>query len=215
MAQPSTPDSPPTGRRKAQLEATRAALLEVAVETLIEKGAAGVTTLGVQQRAGVSRGALLHHFPTRAALLSATVERLVAQNEAALWAVKAETPDDGDALTFAIRVLGRAAASPSYLAELELWALSRTDPDLRETLRGAERAALEDRTRVLAALFGPIADRPGGALVIELSIELARGMALSGLLRSDPARHQAQLDRWAEAAKLIMQGRQASQGGAT
>ena len=47
---------------------TRRALLDAAVESLIQVGFARTTTLEVQRRADVSRGALLHHFPSKAEL---------------------------------------------------------------------------------------------------------------------------------------------------
>ena len=63
--------------------ATRQKLLDAAVECLIELGVAGTTTLAVQRRVGASRGALLHHFPTHAELLAASVAELVRRNEQA------------------------------------------------------------------------------------------------------------------------------------
>jgi len=57
-------------------EETRRALLDAAVESLIEVGFARTTTLEVQRRADVSRGALLHHFPSKAELLVAAVDHL-------------------------------------------------------------------------------------------------------------------------------------------
>src|SRR5258705_13539848 len=57
-------------------EETRRALLDAAVESLIEVGFARTTTLEVQRRAEVSRGALLHHFPSKAELLVAAVAHL-------------------------------------------------------------------------------------------------------------------------------------------
>ncbi|MHB1802402.1 MAG: TetR/AcrR family transcriptional regulator, partial [Actinomycetes bacterium] len=52
---------------------TRRRILDATLLTLVERGHAGTTTLAVQRRAGVSRGALLHYFPTRADLLVAAV----------------------------------------------------------------------------------------------------------------------------------------------
>src|SRR3546814_6891284 len=69
---------PPTRRtQKERSAATRATLLAAAYESLLESGY-GATTVGhVQQRAGVARGTLLHHFPTRGALLAAVVEDII------------------------------------------------------------------------------------------------------------------------------------------
>ena len=55
---------------------TRAKLMAAVVECLVEVGWAGTTTTLVSQRAGVSRGAQLHHFATRGELVAAAVEHL-------------------------------------------------------------------------------------------------------------------------------------------
>uniref|UniRef100_UPI002458B400 TetR family transcriptional regulator n=1 Tax=Nocardia farcinica TaxID=37329 RepID=UPI002458B400 len=45
---------------------TRARLLDAAVESQVEVGYAGTTTLEVQNRAGVPRGTRAHPLPTKA-----------------------------------------------------------------------------------------------------------------------------------------------------
>src|SRR3954470_20396973 len=66
----------PPRTQQQRREETRRALLDAAVESLIEVGFARTTTLEVQRRANVSRGALLHHFPSKAELLVAAVDHL-------------------------------------------------------------------------------------------------------------------------------------------
>jgi AcrR family transcriptional regulator len=71
----------PTTARVPQEERTRAMrqrLLDATVECLVESGWSGTSTTLVSQRAGVSRGAQLHHFPTKDALVLAAVEHLSA-----------------------------------------------------------------------------------------------------------------------------------------
>jgi AcrR family transcriptional regulator len=58
-------------RRRRQPAIVRAALLDAVVEEAVLGGLAGVTVLGVAARAGVSKGALFHHFSTRQVLLQA------------------------------------------------------------------------------------------------------------------------------------------------
>src|ERR1700712_5987306 len=76
-------------------EETRRALLDAAVESLIEVGFARTTTLEVQRRAKVSRGALLHHFPSKAELLVAAVDHLAEMRAAELRLLSAELPAEG------------------------------------------------------------------------------------------------------------------------
>lgn len=194
----------PAGIRTAQREATRTALLEAAVSTLIERGVRGTTTLEVQQRAGVSRGNLLHHFPTQAQLLAATVAELVRRNEEGIWLEYARFDRALDPLAAAIRTLVMAGTSPANAAELELWAVARTDPALRAVLREAERSALKERKRVMDRLFEAVADKLGCDLVISLSLEFTRGLALSDVLRADLSKRDQLVEGWIAAARTII-----------
>src|SRR3954462_12489384 len=72
-----SPGSPGDGGARARRTAdSRALILEAAVACLVQDGYAGASTLAVQARAGVSRGRLLHHFPSRAELLVAAAQYL-------------------------------------------------------------------------------------------------------------------------------------------
>ncbi|UDM53886.1 TetR/AcrR family transcriptional regulator [Cupriavidus sp. MP-37] len=183
----------------------RERILEAAVTIVIEQGTARATTLEVQRRAGVSRGALLHHFPTHASLLSATVEGLVKRNEEAVLASLAKLEGTKDVVERAIRVLAIASVQPSYLAELELWAVSRTDPELRATLAEAERRARKDSERVMKTLFGASDSSPMQASVMAMTTEYLRGLALSGVLRGSPVRRQQLIGHWIQATKLLLE----------
>src|SRR5215468_10776770 len=75
-------------------EETRRALLDAAVQSLIEVGFARTTTLEVQRRADVSRGALLHHFPSKAMLLVAAVDHLAEMRAQEMKAFASQLPPD-------------------------------------------------------------------------------------------------------------------------
>lgn len=186
---------------------TRDRILDAAVNILVEQGSARTTTLEVQRKAGVSRGALLHHFPTHASLLSATVEGLVRRNEQSVLESLERLEGLSDAVEKAIRVLAIATVQPAYLAELELWAVSRTDPELRATLLEAERNARKESERVVKKLFDASSDNPAQASVVAMTMEFLRGLALSGVLRSSPVRRQQLITQWIQATKILMETR--------
>ena len=75
-------------------EETRRALLDATVESLIEVGFARTTTLEVQRRADVSRGALLHHFPSKAELLVAAVDHLAEKRAAEMKQLASQLPPE-------------------------------------------------------------------------------------------------------------------------
>jgi AcrR family transcriptional regulator len=195
----------PRKARRADAGSTtiRRRILHSAVTLLIDQGCARTTTLQVQQRAGVTRGALLHHFPTHAALLAATVEQLICHNQESVRESLARLRTTSDPTERAIRVLAIATTRPAYMAELELWAVARTDPDLRAMLLLAERKARKDSERVVQALFNTTADRPAQAAVVAMTLEFLRGLALSSVLRS-PVKRQQLIAQWVRAARILL-----------
>lgn len=190
--------------REEQRLATRERLLAAAVASLIEVGVARTTTLEVQKRAGVSRGTLLHHFPTHAALLSSTVAELVRRNEQAVVHMRSLHRSEADPIARAIKSLADSAIQPAFMAELELWAVARTDSQLKEALLTAERGAQKDHERVVAELFASVKDRPAYAQVVAMSVDFARGLALSGILRSSPAQRKRRISAWISTVKILL-----------
>ncbi len=69
----------PRRPRRTQAErraTTRAALLDAALDCLVQDGYAGLTTRNVADRAGVSQGTQMHYFPTRAEFVAEAVRHV-------------------------------------------------------------------------------------------------------------------------------------------
>ncbi|MFZ2174765.1 MAG: TetR/AcrR family transcriptional regulator [Rhodococcus sp. (in: high G+C Gram-positive bacteria)] len=159
--------------------ATRAKLLDAAVDSLVELGYSGTSTQGIAKRAGVSRGAQLHHFPTKESLVVAAVAHLVDKR---LDEILRARPDP----EFGIDALLDAFTGPLFDAALELWVAARTDPALHEAMIPLERK-VSDALRVGCL---EIMGERVGLDAIDLSIELARGFAVSALMRTPQTHHE-------------------------
>jgi AcrR family transcriptional regulator len=191
--------------RDDQRAATYRRIVDVAVESLVESGFAATTTVEVQRRAGISRGALLHHFPMREQLFTAAVNRLVQVNLEAMWAELAAAPADADPVTRGVWVMRRASRRPSFGAELELWGAARTDERLRTALRAAERGALAELHAVIDAIFGlEIAARPHYPIVVDLTVQLMRGLAISASLQERVREDEPLIDHWADIVRGLL-----------
>src|SRR4029453_13592842 len=114
--------------------ATRNALLDAAIECLVELGYAGTTTIETARRAGVSRGAQLHHFPTKAQLLATAVEHLFDRRRSAFLAAFAAIHPKAARLDAAMDLLWSMFEGPAFVAWTELWVAARTDPELAATV---------------------------------------------------------------------------------
>jgi len=119
--------------------ATRAALLDAAIECLVDRGYAATTTIETARRAGVSRGAQLHHFPTKARLLATAVEHLFDRRHSEFLEAFAAIDPQADRLDAAIDLLWSMFQGPVFVAWTELWVAARTDPELAATVIAVER----------------------------------------------------------------------------
>ena len=204
---PPTPITPPAAipPRRSQAErssATREALLDATIASLVEDGYANTTTSRVAERAGLSRGAHLHHFQTRDALVAAAMERLAERRGDFLLAEAERLPVGRERLAQGLDLLWSGYASPLYQAALELWTHARTDPDLRERLALVERNLDRQTLLVSRTLFGELAERPGFEHLIELAAATMRGLALLDTLHPNGARNRKQ---WAFARAQLVQ----------
>lgn len=74
----------------------REALLDAAEDLIVERGAAGVSLDKVAARAGVSKGGLLYHFPSKNALAQALIQRMVESMHAVRDAERGEKALDAE-----------------------------------------------------------------------------------------------------------------------
>lgn len=174
---------------------TRRALLDAAVESLIEVGFARTTTLEVQRRANTSRGALLHHFPSKAELLVATVDHLAEMRARELKMLAAELPDGRARTDAVLELLWQCFSGTFFQVAMELRTAARTDPELRPVLVTAERAL---RDRILAqakTLFGKdVSDHPGLERALDFTLQFMIGAAMSTALHKDEGRLRELID---------------------
>ena len=184
-----------TAARRSQAErtaATREALLDAALACLVEDGYASTTTARVCERAGVSRGAHLHHFQTRDALLAAAADHLTRRRRDELLAAADALPPGADRVARGLDVLWASYANPLYQAALDLWTHARTDPALREELVVVERALDRQTLELARRLFPDAASRPDFERLLELSTATIRGLVVLDTLHPEGSRSRAQ-----------------------
>jgi AcrR family transcriptional regulator len=163
---------------------TRAGLLAAAFDCLVERGYSGTTTTEVTRRAGVSLGALLHHFPTKADLLAAAVGHVMARRQDEFRKAMADVEPGADRLESAIDVLWSAFEGPTFQAWVELWVGARTDPDLADALRVVDAEFERGSQEIFAELFPP-AEYPDARFLqfgMRFAMSLMDGVALRGLV---------------------------------
>lgn len=170
--------------------ATRERLLEAALRVLHERGYADTTTTAVCEQAGASRGAQLHHFPSKAELVRATIEHLASKRAVELRAEAMTIPPGGDRITAALALLEKAFTGRLYTVALEVWVAARTDPELRAALAPLERRIGRELFQLTLDVLGADGTDPDVREAVQLTLELMRGLGVAGLLTDDRKRRQ-------------------------
>jgi AcrR family transcriptional regulator len=118
---------------------TRRRLLDATVACLVERGYAGTTTTEIANRAGVSRGAQLHHFPKKDELVVSALEHVFELRLREMSAAVAEPPSGSREHRIAVLIdaMWPMFKGPTFCAWLELVVASRTDPALNDAVRAA------------------------------------------------------------------------------
>jgi AcrR family transcriptional regulator len=172
---------------------TRVRILEAAMRLFAEAGYHAATNGMIADAAGLTRGAMLYHFPTRDDLVAGAIEHIQGERLAAFDAAAQRPPPGGDATAHAIDAYWTLLAEPPFVAFAELEAVARTDPMVRALLAGAQAAF--DQAQV-GAPFSALAQAGSGPR-LQASRDLARFL-LEGL-----ARATVTYDRDARVATLI------------
>jgi AcrR family transcriptional regulator len=178
----------PPKRRRTQEErrtATRAALLDATIDCLIEDGYSATTTNKIVARAGVSRGAQVHHFPTKAELVAQAIRHLAAKRQEELISELPTLPTGAKRLDAALDLMWHQHSGPLFQAAMELWVAARTDPELRDELLHVEREIVEEVWEGAADLFGDAARSREFRGNIETAMATMRGIALLTAVTGD------------------------------
>ncbi|MCD0449175.1 TetR/AcrR family transcriptional regulator [Actinocorallia sp. API 0066] len=184
----------PQGERS---QAMRQRLLDATVACLVEYGWSGTSTVLVSERAGVSRGAQLHHFPTKNDLVLAAVEHLWETRGAAHRTAFADLPDGPDRIRHVVHLLGEHFSGDLYAAALELWVAARGDAALHAAVVRLEQRIGSTAHRLTVEALGVDESVPGVRELVQATLDLVRGLGLANTLTDDSARRRRVLDRWA------------------
>ncbi|MFQ6393585.1 TetR/AcrR family transcriptional regulator [Nocardia sp. KC 131] len=191
-----TPHEPKQDRSRA----TRQRLLEATIDCLAETGWAAATVSVVAERAGVSRGAAQHHFPTREELITAALEYMFdgrnqqAKDETAAVAALADGVERTEAV---VAGLVESYTSPLFKAALQVWTHAAADPALRERIVPLEAKFGRISHRRAVEALGVDDTDPVTHHLVQATLDMARGLGLADVLTDDSARRKLIVQQWA------------------
>ena len=163
---------------------TRSAILEATIQCLLELGYANTTTALIANYAGVSRGAMMHHFPSRISVMRAVIDYLHVLRLQEYRDLMVDIDDPQSKLTDkaireSVEAAWRYVNLPSFLAYQEMLAASRTDAELRQIIEPVEKDFEKQFLNTVKAVFPHwqnLARLEGAHDMVQF---LMKGMALS------------------------------------
>ncbi len=165
-----------------QPDATRRRLLDATFACIVELGYARTSTAEVCRRANTARGTMLHHFPTKEALVLGAMDDVLQRRLAEFIA---ELPDEADPAEL-VSTLWRAIRGDTFNAWLELAVAARTDDALRPRWLDLVRRFDAEVTAVAGALFPAGRATPTRArYYVSFVFAVLNGLAMDRLFKRD------------------------------
>lgn len=177
------------GSNQERRAATRAKVLDAAIMCLYEVGYSATTTTLVAAKAGVSRGALLHQFPTKSDLMVAVTEHVVSIHNKARRETLASIPEGLERFLALTQTVWKTSGTPRQVTFLEIAMGARSDPELAARLpEAALRINHEQRERVWRmAEHAGMKDRELVDVLFLLSVATMRGLAIERMMTGNHA----------------------------
>lgn len=175
---------------------TRNAILESAINCIVELGYAGTTTTAIASKAGLSRGAMLHHFPSKIDVVRAAVEHLHNKRlKAFRRAMTRSAPPGVDRVLLGVDAFFDHVRHPLFVAFFELSMAARTDPELAGILRPTQEAFEREWYRTAREVFPEWKGREEQFdIALDLSRYVMEGMAISFLTHRGTERDKRVLE---------------------
>ncbi|MFE4461672.1 TetR/AcrR family transcriptional regulator [Nocardia tengchongensis] len=188
---------PPNKHQEKSLR-TRALLLDAAIDSLAEVGYASASIADITARAGVTRGAQLHHFHTRQELFAQTIEHLTQRQAEALQRRERTLPGESSPGAVLVELVTAPFAGKLGKAAVELYVGIANDKELRRYMLRVQH----DLTAELLAACGRRVDVSRDRLeaAFWLTINLVRGATLDEMVGRDRLRRKQVLSDWARLA---------------
>ena len=168
------------GWQARKSEATRNQIITAAIRCIVESSYSNTTTMRIAEKAGLSRGAMLHHFPSKIDIIRAVVEYLHNKRIQAFRRSIRGIPEGADRVRLAVRSYWEHVNHPLYIAIFELAVAARTDEELRDILQPAQKAFDLEWYKTAREVFPEWQSDPQAFdLALNLTQQMMEGMSIS------------------------------------
>lgn len=176
------------------------------MDCLADGGWSATTVAVVAERAGVSRGAAQHHFPTREDLITAALEHMFDER---IESARAELAAPGTSPTTEAVVarLVEHFTGTLFKAALQVWTAAAADEALRERVVPLEQKFGRLAYRMAIEALGVSDEDETVHRLVQATLDLARGLGLADVLTDDSARRAEVVRAWAAHLDAVLRER--------
>jgi len=177
-------------RKSAQ---TRIAILEAAIDCLQSHGYARTTTQLIAETAGISRGAMLHHYATKQDLIASLIDYVFYRRmEGFLARINSLTEAERVHEHAGIELYWRSLLTREFAAAMQLGMAARTDSELSEILMPKHRRYDRIERETVLQAFPEWQDKPElYGLAMDFCIAAMEGLLLNRDVWDDRRRRRA------------------------
>ncbi|OZC97740.1 TetR family transcriptional regulator [Rhodococcus sp. 06-235-1A] len=177
---------------------TRQRLLEATIDSLAEQGWSATTVGVVAERAGVSRGATQHHFPTREDLITGALEYMFDTRMDDARREAQDIPPGPGRTKLVVERLVEYYTGPMFKAALQVWTAASADPELRDRIVPLEERFGRRAHQMAVENLGVDDNDPVTHRLVQATLDLARGLGLADVLTDDARRRAEVVRSWAD-----------------
>lgn len=189
-------------------EAMRKRLLDATIQCLQLDGYAGTTVSKIIERAQVSRGAPVHHFPSKAALIAAAAKRLTQRIYIQMGKAVMRLQVSDDRLHDLIYTSWKEVFNqPEHIALNELLRASQHDPELAAIMQKLWTASYKTLVGAADHYLEPLNESENVGQYMVLTQWMLRGMAMDLHLVEDPGLYDHFLRMWCRVLALHLKAK--------
>lgn len=178
---------------------TQARVTQATIECILEKGIRATSTVDVARLAGVSRGALVHHYPSKTLLMQAALEDLLSREVESVREMAVKVREGELNFDSLLKALHEHFKGDLYMVTLEYLTNARTDPDIMKVLvplAANFNDSLEQIWEQLVASSSHTSHQ--NRVALNATLCMMRGMGAQSIWRDDPELYRDMLLFWKE-----------------
>ncbi|MEV0687007.1 helix-turn-helix domain-containing protein [Nocardia sp. NPDC050378] len=190
-----------SARRGPQNEngvATHQRIIDAALEVLATRGWRNASVAEVAERAGVTRGAIQHHFKDRDGLFTASVQHIMETRVQEIESFQHTVAAGPDGTRETVHRVVELHQGATFKAALQLCIAASDDPVLAPRVAAMELEVGARSFWALIELLRLDGNNPTVRTTVQAFLDSARGLGLAGMLNDDSRRRGQVADRWAQ-----------------